>query len=176
MAAGDAGAFARWMSRAERPIRLTLRRFAACVDTECVVQETLLRIWQVAPRHRPDGKPNSLLRLAVRVARNLAIDEARRWCPEVAIAPGDGPDGIDEIPDPGPPPDPILRERILECLRRLPRRPSEALLARLRVAGRASDHDLAEGLRMTLNTFLQNVTRARRLLADCLRQRGIEVA
>lgn len=164
------------MSRAERPIRLTLRRFAARVDTECVVQETLLRIWQVAPRHAPDGQPNSLLRLAVRTARNLAIDQARRWCPEIQDEASDNSDGLEDLPDPEPPPDPLLRERIMECLRRLPRRPGEALHARLDSAGGASDHDLAAGLRMTLNTFLQNVTRARRLLADCLRLHGIEVA
>jgi RNA polymerase sigma-70 factor (ECF subfamily) len=164
------------MSRAERPIRLTLHRFAARVDTECVVQETLLRIWQVAPRHAPDGKANSLLRLAVRIARNLAVDQGRRWCPEIKDAEGDGPHGIADLPDPEPPPDPLLRERIMECLRRLPRRPGQALCARLRSAGGSLDHALAAGLRMTLNTFLQNVTRARRLLADCLRGYGIEVA
>ena len=164
------------MSRAERPIRLTLRRFAAGVDTECVVQETLLRVWQVAPRHAPDGQPNSLLRLAVRIARNLAVDEFRRWCPDIKNPTDDGPDALDNLPDPAPPPDPLLRERIIDCLRRLPRRPGEALSARLASAGGACDHDLAAALRMTLNTFLQNVTRARRLLADCLRQHGIEVA
>ena len=164
------------MSRAERPIRLTLRRFAARVDTECVVQETLLRVWQVAHRHTPDGKPNSLLRLAVRTARNLAIDEARRWCPEIQSEVGDDSDGLENIPGPDAPHDPLLRERIMECLRRLPRRPGEAILSRLGSGGGASDYDLAAGLRMMLNTFLQNVTRARRLLADCLRQRGIEVA
>jgi RNA polymerase sigma-70 factor (ECF subfamily) len=164
------------MSRAERPIRLTLRRFAAHVDTECVMQETLLRVWQVAPRHAPDGRPNSLLRLAARIARNLAIDQARRWYPDADVSHGDDPDGIAGIPDPAPPPDPILRERLLDCLRRLPRRPSAALHARLDSAGGASDHHLAASLHMTLNTFLQNVTRARRLLADCLRHHGIEVA
>jgi hypothetical protein len=29
---------------------------------------------------------------------------------------------------------------------------------------------------MRLNTFLQNIVRARRLLADCLRRRGIDLA
>jgi hypothetical protein len=35
---------------------------------------------------------------------------------------------------------------------------------------------LAERVRMRPNTFLQNVTRARRLLADCLRRRGVDLA
>jgi DNA-directed RNA polymerase specialized sigma24 family protein len=164
------------MSRAERPIRISLRRFAAQVDAECVVQETFLRVWQVAHRVVADGEPNSLLRLAVRIARNLAIDETRRRCPEIKNPLDEGPDIPDDTPDPAPPPDPLLRERILECLRRLPRQPLTALLARLDSAGGASDHALAESVRMTLNTFLQNITRARRLLNDCLRQHGIEVA
>ena len=37
------------------------------------------------------------------------------------------------------------------------------------------DRSLAERVGMKLNTFLQNVTRARRLLADCLRRRGVDL-
>ena len=51
---------------------------AAHVDCEAVLQEALLRVWQAAPRCRRDGRENSLLRLAARIARNLAIDELRR--------------------------------------------------------------------------------------------------
>src|SRR5688500_10366270 len=78
MAAGDTQAFSAWMRGAERPIRDCLQRFAAGVDGEGVLQETLLRIWQVAPRFVSDGRPNGLLRLAVRIAHNLAISELRR--------------------------------------------------------------------------------------------------
>jgi RNA polymerase sigma-70 factor (ECF subfamily) len=38
------------------------------------------------------------------------------------------------------------------------------------------DETLAEHLSMRLNTFLQNFTRARKLLAKCLEERGIHVA
>src|SRR3954452_20513699 len=76
--AGDADAFERWVAAAEATVRLALRSFAARVDTEAVLQETLLRIWQVAPRFVPDGRPNALVRLAVRTARNLAISDVRR--------------------------------------------------------------------------------------------------
>src|SRR5688572_2571793 len=78
IASGDTGAFTRWMRGAERPLRESLRRYAASVDTEAVLQETLLRVWQVAPRFTHDGEPNGLLRLAVRIAHNLAISELRR--------------------------------------------------------------------------------------------------
>ena len=78
IALGDAGAFGRWLAGAEPRLRDSLRPFAARVDTEALLQETLLRAWQVAPRHAPDGRPNSLLRLSMRIARNLCIDNARR--------------------------------------------------------------------------------------------------
>lgn len=78
LASGDADAFGRWLAGAEPRLRGSLRSYAARLDTEALVQEVLLRVWQVAPRHLPDGRPNSLLRLAIRIARNLAIDEIRR--------------------------------------------------------------------------------------------------
>lgn|GEM_PF-4888184 len=37
------------------------------------------------------------------------------------------------------------------------------------------DTELAEGVGMRLNTFLQNFARARRLLAECLARAGIAV-
>lgn len=158
---GDADAFARWLSHCERPVRLSLSSFARAVDVEAVLQEALLRVWQVAPRHVPDGGANSLLRLAVRIARNLAISECRRRREtyeetDVAVAPTT--------------PDPMLRAAIVDCRDKLPAKPRQAFDQRL--AG-GDDVDLAASLKMQLNTFLQNVTRARKLLADCLGKKGI---
>jgi len=51
-----------------------------------------------------------------------------------------------------------------------------ALAARLENDGEASDSRLAERLGMRPNTFLQNFSRARRFLADCLRRRGIDLS
>lgn len=169
---GDERAFTRWIAGAEIPVRSSLRRYAALVDTEAVMQETLLRIWLVARRCRKDGKPNSLLRLASRIARNIAISEIRR--PGLAPAPS-GPD-VEELVDPAPAfCDPLLRERIKECLARLPGRTAAAIMARLGAGGCEPDKVLAVGLGMRLNTFLQNITRARRLLVDCLAGFGITV-
>src|SRR5262245_19912560 len=78
IADGDAAAFARWLAAAEAPLRECLRPYCTRVDAEAILQEALLRIWQVAPRHTPDGSPNSLFRLGIRIARNLAIDEIRK--------------------------------------------------------------------------------------------------
>lgn len=169
IAAGDATAFGQWLAGAEPRLRLSLTRFSAAADCEAVLQETLLRLWQVAPRVVPDGRPDTLLRLGVRIARNLAIDEARRLRTTVEL-PADLEESVPPVlPDPG------LRRHLHDCRERLPEKPGQALTARLADAGRADDHDLAARLGMTLNTFLQNFTRARKLLLECLRRAGVEV-
>lgn len=177
--AGDATAFAAWLAGAEDRLRGSLRSFAERVDVEAVMQEALVRVWQVAPRVTADGRPEPLLRLAIRIARNLAVSDlrSRRFEPVDAEAlerlAADA-----EVFAPGPDRwrDPLLRRAIEECRRRLPEKPALALRVRLANEGADPDARLAERLGMRLNTFLQNVVRARRLLADCLRKRGIDLA
>ena len=172
--AGDAHAFAAWLGLAEGPLRRSLGPFAPAVDVEAVLQEALLRMWKLAPALRLTG-PDASLRYAQRIARNLAISEARRHkrLPAVEL------DALERLPegrvDPDPVPDPGLRRIIMECIEHLPRRPREALRARLRAAGRSPDRDLAAPLHMQLNTFLQNIVRARALVADCLRRHGVQL-
>jgi DNA-directed RNA polymerase specialized sigma24 family protein len=172
--AGDAHAFGRWLAGAERTVRDTLRSFAAVLDVEAVLQEALLRVWQVAPRFAPDGRPNGLLRLAIRIARNLAISEVRRLRATPAEA-GDLERALAAAEPPSAPPDPMLREAIHDCRDKLPAQPRRALDARLESAGAHDDGALATSLGMQLNTFLQNFTRARKLLADCLKKRGVAI-
>jgi DNA-directed RNA polymerase specialized sigma24 family protein len=167
--AGDRRAFASWVAGAEMSLRASLRRYAAFVDAEAVIQETLLRIWQLAPRVRPDGTPNALLRLAVRIARNLATDEVRRRGRPVPV------DLHDEPAFAEPAGDPWLWKHIVECREKLRHKPALALDSRIRSAGAEPDRVLAARLNMRLNTFLQNVARARRQLADCLRRKGVPV-
>jgi DNA-directed RNA polymerase specialized sigma24 family protein len=172
IAAGDTDAFARWLAGAERPIRESLRSFAAVADTEAVLQETLLRAWQIAPRVVSDGRANTLLRLSVRMARNLAISAARKLKREVP--PGD--DFEERIGDaPINAPDPLLRRTIEGCRQELPEKPKLALGARIESMGGEGDAELASRLHMRTNTFLQNVTRARKLLAECLRRHGVDL-
>ena len=171
---GDAAAFGRWLAGAEPRLRDSLRPFAARVDTEAVLQEVLLRVWQVAPRHTPDGSPNSLFRLALRIARNLAVDEVRRAkkapVPDADI---DASAGAAGAPSSGP--DPFLRRAIEECRDGLPPKQAEVLTARIQSAGGEPDQTLAERLGMRLNTFLQNFTRARKLLAECLQKKHVDI-
>jgi RNA polymerase sigma-70 factor (ECF subfamily) len=171
---GDADAFGGWLAGAEPIVRDSLRPLAAVVDAEAVLQEALLRVWQVAPRLVPDGRPNALLRLAIRIARNLAVSELRRTR-AAATDPGDLEQVLAAAAAPVAAPDPLLREAIAACRDKLPGKPREALDARLADAGARDDDELAASLGMRLNTFLQNITRARRLLADCLRRRGVAI-
>jgi RNA polymerase sigma factor (sigma-70 family) len=173
--ARDVHAFGRWMARAEPPMRESLRSFATRVDVEAVLQETLLRVWQVAPRFVPDGKPNSLLRLGVRIGRNLAVSEVRRLRATEAFSEEDLERTLSEqVPEPESP-DPMLRRVLSSCHDALPEKPRQALDARLGDRAGSEDTDLAAALGMRLNTFLQNFTRARKMLAECLRKQGIAV-
>lgn len=174
IARGDAVAFGRWASSVEAPLRGSLRLFATSLDTEAVLQETLLRVWQVAPRFTHDGKPNALLRFAMRTARNVAVSEWRKQgradqqealerhlAAEVELAPIT--------------PDPHLRAQIVKCREKLPGKPKEALEQRLASGGDTDDTTLATRLGMSLNTFLQNFTRARKFLKECLEKAGISL-
>lgn len=171
---GDTRAFGRWMAAAEGTVRDSLRSFASVVDVESVLQEALLRVWQVAPRFVPDGRPNGLLRLGIRIARNLAVSEVRRTKSrpvsdedlEAALA-----DAAQIDHDRGP--DPLLREVLARCNERLPEKPRQVLALRIGAEGGRGDDELATTAGMKLNTFLQNFTRARRLLAECLRRYGV---
>lgn len=179
IAAGDGAAFGRWLASAEGSLRAGLRGFAAQVDVEAVLQEALLRAWQLAPRLRPDGRPNALLRFAVRAARNLALDEARR---AGFRAPANEEElarlleGLAAAGGPPEAPDPLLRRLIQACREKLARKPRQALEGRLQAAGAEPDAEVAARLGMRTNTFLQNVTRARRALQECLRRAGVPEA
>jgi DNA-directed RNA polymerase specialized sigma24 family protein len=167
-------AFAEWMGMVEIPLRLTLRRYARAVDVEVVVQETFMRMWLVAcdPERILEGKGASL-RFAFRVARNVALEEIRRNRLGRLV----DLDGLEDLPegsiDPEPA-DPALARAIAECFKRLPGKARSALEARIR-GDCLPDRELAARLRMRLNTFLQNVVRARRAMKKCLEGRGVRL-
>lgn len=174
---GEGLAFAAWLVAAEPSLRRGLGGFARQVDVEAVLQEALLRAWQVAPRVVPDGRENALLRLAQRTATNLAISEVRRHARSVATDPELLAAGIDAATAHEPPqPDPLLRDTIARCREKLPPKQAQALGARLDGAGGVPDATLAERLGMEKSAFLQNVSRARRLLIDCLKRAGIDLS
>ena len=173
----DTRAFGRWMAGAEGTMRDSLCSFASVLDVESVLQEALLRVWQVSPRFMPDGRPNGLLRLGIRIARNLAVSEVRRTKSrpvseedlELALARAEQTDGGDGAPDP------LLRDVLAKCHERLPDKPRQVIDVRLSSEGGRSDDELASLVGMRVNTFLQNFTRARRLLAECLKKHGVVI-
>jgi RNA polymerase sigma factor (sigma-70 family) len=169
---GDADAFGEWLSFAEAPLRQSLQSFAHRIDTEAVLQEGLLRLWQAAPHYTHDNKPNGLLRFALRIIKNAAIDELRKRRSEPTE------DAtlerlVEEQSAEPAQPDPILRKTIQSCREKLKGKPSFVLDARLQSEGAEPDQELAARLQMTLNTFLQNFTRARKLLLECLEKNGV---
>jgi DNA-directed RNA polymerase specialized sigma24 family protein len=171
---GEPDAFAEWMGMVEIPIRRSLRRFVRAVDIETAVQETLARMWLVAsdPERVLEGR-NASLKFAFRVARNVALEEIRRYRHDRFV----DLDELQDLPegslDPHPC-DPALARAIAECLESLPDQPRKALTARLD-NDCLPDRALAEHLRMKLNTFLQNIVRARRSLEKCLEGRGVRL-
>ena len=172
---GDTRAFGRWMAGAEAAIRDSLRSFASVLDVESVLQEALLRVWQVAPRFVADGRPNGLLRLGIRIARNLAVSELRRTksrpVPEEDLERALAMAEQVDLTESGP--DPMLRQVLAKCHAALPEKPRQAISIRLAFEGGRTDDEIASQLGMRLNTFLQNFTRARRMLAECLKRHGI---
>lgn len=168
---GDREAFADWMGAVEAPIRRSLARYARAVDVESVMQETLLRMWIYAQDRGKElvGEAASL-RFAIGMARNVARSEARRMG-RVSFLPSEELPEVEVQPD--PPPDPGLRGAIHECLEQLKGKPGDALRLRLQMQDEAPDRRLAQLAGMTLNTFLQNIVRARKAIAECLERRGV---
>jgi RNA polymerase sigma factor (sigma-70 family) len=169
IAAGDSRAFAQWIGHCEGQLRASLVRYARVVDTEAVVQEALLRLWQTAPAFVFDEKPNGFLRLAIRIARNLAIDSLRKRS-ETQLAPD-----AEEPAELWEPPDPLLRRMIRRCYDALPHTNQRIFAARIESHGAESDEVLAGKQGMRLNTFLQKFTRARKLIAECLERHGVRI-
>jgi DNA-directed RNA polymerase specialized sigma24 family protein len=171
--AGSRAAFADWMGTVELPLRRALGHFARAVDVEAVIQEAFLRMWLFSQdRGRTLSGENASLRFAIGLARNLARAEGRRLGNERLLPPEDLPE---QPVDPEPPSDPGLREAISDCVQRLAARPLQALRARIQTDGLLPDRQIAAEIGMKLNTFLQNIVRARRQVATCLERKGISI-
>ena len=133
-----------------------------------------MRMWLVArdPARVLEGS-HAPIKFAMRVARNVALEEIRRYRHERFV----GLDALDNRPEgrvEPDPRDPALARAIQDCMESLPEQPRRALSGRVRDGG-LPDREIAAALRMKINTFLQNVVRARRLLRECLDRRGVRL-
>lgn len=172
---GDRDAFAEWMGMVEIPIRRSLRRFARAADVEVVVQEMFLRMWlAAADSQRVFEGEHASLRFAFRVARLVALEEIRHNRLQSLVSLEELEDSPEGAVEPLPPPDPALGRAIRECMERLPAKPRIALNARI-VEGHRPDREVAQGIQMKVNTFFQNIVRARHLLSECLERRGVRL-
>jgi len=169
---GGERAFGEWAGRVERPVHLSLRPFARAVDTESVVQETLVRMWHRSRDPDPTlTGENASLRYAIRVAHNLARNVARKHRREHLLPPEDLPHEPGPTTEPSES-DPLLRRIIQRCLDALPGPLRRALRVRLHGGHRPAREQATEA-GMTVNTFHQNIVRARRNLGGCLEKHGV---
>ncbi len=171
---GNSYAFARWLSMVEAPLRRSLHCYARDLDTEVILQETLTRMWMIGARGKDLEGENASLLLAFGVMRNVRREEERRLRLAGQRDGGRPEDHADAATSNPTPPDPALRRAIARCFEKLPGRPRKVMEARLQ--GATPDRDLAEELGMKLNTFLQNIVRARKALARCLEDSGVRLA
>jgi DNA-directed RNA polymerase specialized sigma24 family protein len=172
----DPKSFARWMARVEHPIRASLARFARAIDAEVVMQETFLRMWLVAcDPDRPLEGTDASLRFALRVARNVALEEVRRAKLDRVVPLDALMEDAALAVEPEPPASPALGRAIEDCIAGLSAKPARAFRARIERGVFERDQNLAESLGMSLNTFLQNVTRARQALMRCLERKHVSL-
>jgi DNA-directed RNA polymerase specialized sigma24 family protein len=168
----DEDAFKRWLERIEITLRRSLRSFATVVDVEVVVQETAIRVWDLASTIVPDGRPAFLARWAATVARRKALNEVKRAQREVPL--DESSDRFDtQSVQAGA--DPFLRARIHSCHERLPtalRRVIDMILAD---GGQRPGRECAAESRISHDAFRQNLARGRRALVNCLKEHGIDI-
>lgn len=168
----DKQAFGDWAGRVERPVRRSLSAFAHAVDAESVVQETMWRMWIFAREQglALEGE-NASQRYACTMARNLARNMARKHRREHLLPP----EKMPEDPNAAllsPPSDPFLRRHIQDCIAALSTKLKRAIAARVE-HGHRPDDVVARMLKMTKNTFLQNIVRARKQIHACLTRKGV---
>lgn len=166
-AAGDARAARDLIQRlAPRLLALARRMLADPVEAEDIVQESLLRLWQIAPRWEPGAATPATW--VYRVALNLATDRLRR---RAGGRRGLALDEVDEPPDQSP----AVLDRIIAAdrmqaldlaLARLPDRQRAAVVLR-HIEG-MSNPEIAAQLDIGVEAVESLTARGKRRLADLL--------
>lgn len=175
IAGRDQEVFAKWLSRNESTLRRRLHSFATRVDVEAVLQEAALLLWERTAAAlpdglraiEPDGKPGFLYRWTVTVATNRALNRQERARREQPLEDAEDAGSQPSLPDP------ILRNRLTQCIEKLSRSLRAALVGRIRDRGQHSDKDLAVSLGIAYDAFRTNLHRARKAVEKCLDSHGI---
>ncbi|MEP4197470.1 MAG: sigma-70 family RNA polymerase sigma factor [Aliishimia sp.] len=143
-------------------------------EAEDVAQDTLLRLWRVAPKWKADGGA-SLRSWCYGVARNLCIDRMRRYGGTRSTVPLDD---INAPEDPTPGAEARLqtqsRARALQdALQELPERQRQAVVLR-HIEG-MTNPEIAEQLDISVEAVESLVARGKRALAGLLAGRQAEL-
>jgi len=162
-------AFKRWFGRSEIRLKQSLRSFASVVDVEAVVQDTALLVWERAATISPQRPSGFLFRWAVTVAKNKARTNARRSGRQAPLDDDSLPADSSRLGDP------LLRAQLLKCRERLSPHQLRAFMARCEDGGKGDDRSLATSIGMSFEAFRQNLARARKAFAECLRLSKIDV-
>ncbi len=169
-AAGDAEAAQLLLDRlAPRLYRLALRLLADPAEAEDIVQEAMLRLWQIAPDWQPGAAQPATW--VYRVAMNLATDRLRRRR-SVAL------DAVAEPADEAPAPLQAMldadRERALEAaLAQLPDRQRTAVV--LRHLEGLSNPEIAALMEIGVEAVESLTARGKRRLAELLAPRRADL-
>lgn len=174
-AAGDAAA-AKNLAAALGP-RLfgqAYRMLGDRAEAEDVAQDTLLRLWRMAPKWDQDGTA-SVAGWCHAVARNLCIDRMRRVSGGRASVPLDD---VSDPVDPTPGAEQALQnsarsQALQEALRNLPDRQRQAVV--LRHIDGAGNPEIAERLGGTVEAIESLIARGKRALSTALAGRRAEL-
>jgi RNA polymerase sigma-70 factor, ECF subfamily len=162
VAAGDEGAMRQLMRHFTPLVRSVGRRVNASGSTDDLVQETMVRLWRFA--HRFDPRQGSEPTFVATVARNAAIDMARREARRPAVATADTdavapaePSAADQVAN-------VMTVRA--ALTTLPPRQREIL--RLAYFEQLTQQEIAERLDIPVGTVKSRTFQAMRALRSSL--------
>lgn len=160
--AGDAGAFDELVRRLTPRLFRTVRRMASdTAEAEALVQEAWVRAWRALPRWRGDGEPIAWL---AAIAVNLARD---RWRKKAPVDFADLGEGALDLRDQAAGPEDVAESQ--EALVRLARgvqrlRPEQRAAVALRYEAGLSYDQVAEAMRIPVNTVRTHLHRAKAAL------------
>jgi len=131
-----------------------------------VTQDVFVRLWE----HRADMEEDRILSWLLRVARNACIDQVRKRKVRQSVE-NDEVSGVDVLRDEGPSPERstqsvLFRERLQQALDRLGE-PHRSIVVLREIQGYKYE-EIAETLRLPLNTVKVYLHRARKALRDDL--------
>lgn len=172
---GDSSAFNLLVERYSQDLYRVIRRMASdSSETEAIVQESFLRVWQIlhAPRSRMQDWTKPFFPYLVTIAMNLARD---RWRKDRFLD-FSGLEDIQEVlPSPLPDPEALVEETetlkaLAEAVAELPTA-YKAVIA-LRYEAGLSYTEIAELLEMPINTIRTHLRRAKIQLRKVLAEQG----